>query len=188
MATSRRDHLVDTAVRLFNEAGYHATGIDRILAEAGVAKMTLYNHFASKDELILAALELRDRRFRDWLRDEVARRAESPRAALLAVFDVLGTWTAGPDFHGCMFIKAAAEYGVPDNPIHAAAAEHKRLIYDWLRDLAAEAGARKPGELAAQLLLLLDGASVNAQVNPAAPAARQAKKAAAVLIARALAA
>lgn len=186
MAARRRDHLVETALRLFNEGGYHATGIDKILAEAGCAKMTLYNHFESKDDLILAALKCRDERFRETLRRRVETRAEAPRARLLAVFDVLGEWMSGPDFHGCMFINAAAEYGDPGERIHAAAAEHKRQIYDWVRGLCAQAGAKRPGELAAQLLLLADGAIVNAQLNPSAPAARQAKKAATVLIEAAL--
>ena len=66
MALSRRDHLVETALALFMRDGFHATGIDRILSHAGVAKMTLYNHFKSKEELILAALRLRDERFLVW--------------------------------------------------------------------------------------------------------------------------
>ena len=123
MAASRRDQLIDTALDLFNRNGYHATGIDRILAEAGVAKMTLYKHFGSKDALIQAALERRDERWRAWFRDAVARRAETPRGRLLAVFDALEEWFVRPDFHGCMFIRAAGEYAALDDPIHANAAE-----------------------------------------------------------------
>ena len=82
---SRRDHLIDTAIRLFNENGYHATGIDKILAESGVAKMTLYKHFKSKDELILAALARRDRYWREWFEGTLERRAETPRGRLIAV-------------------------------------------------------------------------------------------------------
>ena len=71
---SRRDHLVETAIRLFNRDGFHATGIDTILSEAGVAKMTLYKHFKSKDDLIVAALRRRDERWMTWFRGELKRR------------------------------------------------------------------------------------------------------------------
>ena len=89
MALSRRDHLVETALGLFMRDGFHATGIDAILAEAGVAKMTLYNHFKSKDELILAALRLRDEQFLEWLVSAVEARADKPRGRLLALFGAL---------------------------------------------------------------------------------------------------
>ena len=84
MAPSRRDHLVDTALELFIRDGFHATGIDKILAESGVAKMTLYKHFKSKDELILSALRRRDERFRNWFMRAVESRAQAPRQRLLA--------------------------------------------------------------------------------------------------------
>jgi len=187
MAVSRRDHLVETALELFNAEGYHATGIDRILGTAGVAKMTLYKHFKSKDELILAALRRCDTRFRRYLQRGVEHRSDDPRAQLVAIFDVLGEWIRSHDFHGCMFINAAAEYGDPDHPIHRAATDHKNALFEWLRGLAEAAGAARPGDLAAQLLLLTEGATVTAQVNRQAPAAQQAKKAARALIDAALA-
>ncbi len=128
MASPRRDHLVDTALRLFYRDGFHATGIDKILAESGVAKMTLYKHFKSKDELILAAVRRRDEQIRNWLMRAAERRARAPRDRLLALFDALEEWFRSDDFSGCMFINASAEFGRCDDPIHAAAAEHKRLV------------------------------------------------------------
>ncbi len=110
MAVSRRDHLVDTALEMFCRDGFHATGIDKILAQAGVAKMTLYNHFRSKDELILAVLRRRDERFRRAFVRAVERRASAPRDRLLAIFDALGEWFCRNDFTGCTFINASAEY------------------------------------------------------------------------------
>ncbi len=186
MAASRRDQLIDTALDLFNRNGYHATGIDRILAEAGVAKMTLYNQFGSKDALIEAALARRDERWRAWLREAVAQRAETPRGRLLAVFDALEEWFARPDFHGCMFIRAAGEYTKLDDPIHAGAAAHQRLVLGDLRDLAAAAGARQPARLAREILLLALGAMIATQVNGPVNAGGAAKRAAAVLIENAL--
>ncbi len=188
MASAKRDQLIDTALELFNRDGYRATGIDKILAESGVAKMTLYNHFGSKDELILAALERRDARWRDWFRHAVERRAESPRGRLLAVFDALEEWFAQPDFQGCMFMRAASEYCDCDDPIHAVAAEHQRLLLAQLRDLAAAAGAKRPAKLAREILLLVMGAIVATQVNGPVDAGTAAKKAAEVLIEEALAA
>lgn len=186
MAESRRDQLIDTALDLFNRNGYHATGIDRILAESGVAKMTLYNHFGSKDGLIQAALARRDTRWRAWFRDAVARRAETPRGRLLAVFDALDEWFAQPDFHGCMFIRAAGEYAALDDPIHAGAAAHQRLVLAELRDLAAAAGIRRPARLAREMMLLALGAMIATQVNGPIGAGQAAKRAAAILIEAAL--
>ena len=126
--TSRKEAILETAVRLFRENGYHATGIDRIIAESGVAKMTLYNHFKSKNELILAALRRWDEQSRHWLITEIEKAAATPRARLRALFDVLDDWFESNDFKGCMFINAAAEFSDHDDPIHFAAAEHKRLF------------------------------------------------------------
>ncbi len=186
MRPSRRDHLVETAQRLFAEGGYHATGIDKVLAEAGVAKMTLYKHFKSKDELILAALRRRDETFRNWFMREVERRAARPRERLLAVFDVLGEWFRSPGFNGCMFINASSEYGPRAHPIHAAACEHKRLLCAYLAELTRAAGAEPAEDLARQLLLLVEGATVSAQIEGASGAAGQARAAAEVLVAGAL--
>ncbi len=185
--TTRRDRLIDTALELFSRDGFHATGIDKILAEAGVAKMTLYKHFKSKDELILAALRRRDEQFRNWFMRAVERRARSPRERLLAVFDTIEEWVRGPGFSGCMFINACAEYGDADDPIHAASAEHKRLILAYLRELAVAAGARDPDELTAELGLLVEGAIVMAHVCNERDHVGKARKAAEKLIDLALA-
>lgn len=188
MSSNRRDHLIDTALDLFYREGFHATGIDRILSKSGVAKMTLYNHFKSKDELILAALRRRDETFRNWFMRAVERRARSPRERLLALFDVLGDWTREPGFSGCMFINAAAEYGDCDHPVHAIAAEHKRLMIAYIRGLAEQAGADAPERLAERLDLLMEGVIVIAQLCGKADAADTARGAAEVLIREATAA
>ncbi len=186
MASSRREHLVDTALELFSREGYHATGIDRILAEAGVAKMTLYNHFKSKDELILAALRRRDERFRNWFMRAVEGRAKTPRARLLAIFDVLQEWFDSKEFNGCTFINASAEFGRPDDPIHGACAEHQQLVQGYLGELAAAAGATDPEALAGQLMLLMEGAIVMRHTAGRRDAAIKARGAAEILVERAL--
>ena len=179
-APSRRDELIETALRLFYTHGIHATGIDRILAEAGVAKMTLYKHFRSKEELVLAALRRRDELFRNWLMTAMDRASPDPRERLLALFDALDEWfheraLNAFGFHGCAFIKAAGEYDAAEDPVHRACAEHKRLIVEYLRKLAAEAGAADPTALAEQLALLKEGAIVTAQVRGLRSAALDAK-------------
>ena len=182
MASNRRDQLIDTALALFYRDGYHATGIDKILAEAGVAKMTLYKHFKSKDELILAALHRRDERFRNWFMRAVERLGATPRERLLAVFDAMDEWFSSQECPGCMFINASAEYAKDDDPIRATAAEHKRLVLGYIRDLATAAGATNPDELAHGIMLLREGAVVLARISRSVEPVRRARKAAAILV------
>jgi AcrR family transcriptional regulator len=185
---SKRDHLVETAVKLFGRDGFHATGIDKILQEAGVARMTLYKHFRSKDELIVAALRRRDEQFRTWFKSTIERKGGSPAERLLASFDALDEWFEGRafgglPFTGCYFINGAAEYAEMSHPVHQVAAEHKRLILEYLRLLASSAGARDPDALAWGIALLHDGAIVTAQVSADDRAASGAKVIARVLMA-----
>ena len=182
MASSRRELLIDTALDLFYKYGYHATGIEKILSVSGVSKMTLYKHFKSKDELILAAMRRRDERFRNWFMKEVELRGETPRERLLAVFDILDEWFVKDGFHGCLFINATAEYSRPDDPIHSFAAEHKRIFTAYLRDLAAAARVANPEDLAQQLMLLVDGAIVTAQISGPEKAVKRARKTAEILL------
>jgi AcrR family transcriptional regulator len=182
MAQGKRDELVETALELFGREGFHATGIDRILAEAGVAKMTLYHHFRSKDELILAALRLRDERFRNDFMRSVERKTEDRTQRLLAIFDVLGELFDSKNFRGCAFINACAEYGDRDSAIHAIAIEHKRLVFGYVRELTQAAGVPEPEPLARQLCLLMEGVIVTAQVSGDADAAVQARAVAELLV------
>ena len=186
MASSKREELIDTACRLFYENGIHATGIDRILAEAGVSKMTLYKHFKSKEELVLAAVRRQDEVFRNDFMKELERRATAPAERLLAIFDVMEDWLKRPGFHGCPFINAAAEYGEPESPIRQACAEHNRLVRGYLRDLTIAAGVPEPTELAGQINLLISGAIVATYVDHEENAARWAKQVAEILIENAL--
>lgn len=185
--SSRRDDLVDTALRLFYTGGFNATGIDRILAESGVAKMTLYKHFRSKDELILAALERRDQQFREWLFGQMSEASPDPEQQLLSMFDALESWFAGEafpslGFSGCAFINAASEFGPQDHPAHRLAAEHKRLIVVHLAELSASAGFADPERIAEQFALLKEGAIATAHVRGMPEAAGLARGIAAELL------
>lgn len=187
MRPTKRDELVGKALAAFYAHGFHATGMDRLVEETGISKTSMYKHFRSKEDLILAALQRRDAEFRDWLFRRMAALGKSPRGQLLAMFDALGEWIEEPGFRGCMFVKAASEFQEPDHPIHAQAAAHKALIYDHLHGLAAQAGAGDPDRLARQLLVLKEGAIVTAQVEGCRAAAPQAKDAAMTLLDNALA-
>ena len=180
---SRREDLVEAALRLFLRDGFHATGIAAVLEEAGLSKMTMYHHFQSKDELILATLELRDRLFRDWLFARMVALGATPRAQVLALFDALAEWFRGEaelgggkeTFRGCAFIKAAAEFPDLADPIHMAAAEHKKHIVETLGDLCRKAELPEPERLARRLAILKEGAVAEALVTGDPSSAAEAK-------------
>ncbi|MFT6432990.1 MAG: AcrR family transcriptional regulator [Candidatus Azotimanducaceae bacterium] len=181
-AISKREQIVAEALRLFYRDGFNATGIDKICKDAGVSKKTLYNHFRSKDELILATLRLRDEAFRNKFMRETERLGKTPKERLLCLFDVLAAWTEEKDFYGCMFINASAEFSDRNDPIHLFSAEHKRLMREYIRELAEKAGTTNPMQLASQLNLLLEGAIVEAHVSNNQEAAKLAKSMARVVI------
>lgn len=166
MAKQSRDRLVSVALQLFHQYGFHATGIDKILAESGVAKNTLYRHFKSKDELILASLRQQDEEFRNWLMRKVEIRNNAVER-LLAVFDVYEEWSRTPAFFGCLFINASAEFSDANSPIHVFCKEHKRLVTRYIQELASTANRNifAAEHLAAYWMLLIDGAIVSTQVS-----------------------
>ena len=180
MASSKREQLLNTALELFYREGYHSTGIDRILAESGVAKMTLYKHFKSKDELILAALQMQHEQISQ--RMLLAQQSLAPREAILRAYDGLHLWLSETDFCGCLFLHAAAEFHDRSNPIHRQAAEHKRFVLDYFRTALLALGAAQAEQLAAQLQFLFEGALSMAHLYGPADQALQAKVAAAQLL------
>jgi AcrR family transcriptional regulator len=172
--------ILDHALRLFYAEGIRATGVDRVIAEAGVAGMSFYRNFKSKDGLVAAVLERRDRLWMDWFRGVVEAGDADPARRLLRVFDALGQWFARPDFHGCMFINAAGEFADADSTARRAAAGHKARLRAYMADLATQAGL-EPG-LGAMLFLLAEGAIVAAFVQGDKDAAALAGQAAQRLI------
>lgn len=179
---SKREQLIEAAMDLFQERGFRATGIDAILSRAGVAKMTLYKHFGSKDDLVFAALRRADEQWRHWFAQEVERRATDPRGRLIAIFEIATDLIGRPDFQGCMFVRAAGEFTDQDDPVRSACAEHNKLLTRYLTGLAEDAGAADPADLASQLTILFLGAIASAQVNGAADPGCVACRAARVLI------
>ncbi|MEM8588623.1 MAG: helix-turn-helix domain-containing protein [Pseudomonadota bacterium] len=179
----KKAHLLETAVALFNRHGYHAAGVDRIIAESGIAKTTLYRHFATKEDLILAALRLQDERSRDSMRAFVDQAATDPIEKLLATFDYLEAWFADRAFHGCPFVSAASEYGDETDPIFHEVALHKRLVLAYFEELAHAAGLADAKRVAEIINLLHEGAVAVAQVTRDPATAGRAKEAARRLLA-----
>lgn len=161
---SKRDHLLETAERLFYQEGFHATGIDRVIAEAGVARMTLYNHFRSKDALVLAVLGRREQRYWARLNDAVERARADGASRVLAAIEAHGRWLVDDDRQGCMFMKAIGEYAGHSSDIVDAARTHKRRLLSLLEILLQEDGLPPDTATAEQLAMLLEGATAFAQI------------------------
>jgi AcrR family transcriptional regulator len=169
-----KERILQTADRLFYLQGIRAIGVDTIAAEIGISKRTLYNHFPSKDALILAYLERR----------LVQPRAsdESPLEQILGTFDSLERRFAAKDFRGCPFVNAVAELGPKDKAVKKIATAFKESRRLWFRDLLIELGVADPEALATQLTLLVDGAIAQDLVRDDPAMARAAKVAATALL------
>lgn len=176
------ERLIETASRLFYQEGIHATGIDRIVKESRVAKMSLYKHFPSKDHLVLAYLQKRDVRWRAWLEEAVNRISATPEDRILAIFDALDEWFHSSDFHGCGFINAAAEFNDEHHSVHDIVNEHKQLVHGYVKQLAQEANLTESDRVASQICLLMDGAIATALTQKQVNAAQTARQLASMLL------
>lgn len=180
---SARERLVEVASRLFYAEGVHAVGVDRVIAEASVAKATLYAHFASKDELVAAYLE----RQSTWWAAAVNERADTDGdrlAAVLAPFDVLADRAASPGYRGCPFINAAAEFPGP-GPVADQISRHRQRVRDTFADLIG--GTSQNRDLIDILVALYDGAMAGAYLDRDPRIVRTARQAGEILLRRATA-
>jgi AcrR family transcriptional regulator len=173
-----KDQVFQTASRLFYQNGYRAVGVDTIAAESGIGKMTLYRHYPSKDDLIVAYLKDSDEQFWNHF-EEITNDVPTAHEKLLAFFQGLREYVTTPACYGCPFLNIATEYPETDYAGHQAAIEHKQSVRVKFRQLAKEAGAKKPDVLADQLFLLMDGAYMASRMfgakNPAAHLAEAAR-------------
>ena len=156
MQPSKRAALLDTAERLFYTEGFHATGIDRVVAEAGVARMTLYNHFPSKEALIEAVLECRYRRYLDDLRNSAQHAA--PGSAVMALAERHGEWLSSVADRGCIVLKAIGEFDRHSPRIAALGRTLKRDLLASIEQALAADGLSGDAGLAERILLVLEGA------------------------------
>ncbi|MGV1880193.1 TetR/AcrR family transcriptional regulator [Rhizobium sp. A22-96] len=180
--SSKKEQLIKVATDLFSRHGFHPVGVDRILVEAGVARMTLYNHFPGKDDLIRAVLEHRYQDIMASLRASVEPTA-SAKEQLHAIFAWHEAWFATPEFAGCLFERALAEFGTDYPKISTIAIQYKQTMTEWMRDilktvLPEQAAART----ASILMILLDGATIDARAFRDPTVATRAWDAAEVLI------
>jgi AcrR family transcriptional regulator len=158
-----RERIDRTAYELFSRHGVRAVGVDRIIACSGVARMTLFRHYPSKDSLVLSFLRRREQLWsRDWLQGEVERRASDARERLLAVFDLFDTWFRRRDFEGCSFTRLLLEFDDRAHPVHIATVHHLEGIRDFLRRLATDAGVIDADGLSRQWQMLMQGSIVSA--------------------------
>ena len=184
--SAARGRIVDAAYELFSRNGLRAVGVDTIIAESGVAKMTLYRNFPSKDELILEFLRVREERWtRDWLQAEAERRATTPDGRLLAIFDVFDEWFQLDDFEGCSFVNVLLEVTDLESPVRRASVEHLATIRTFVARLAVEARIADPDGFARQWHILMKGSIVSAGEGDRL-AARRARELVRLLLAQAL--
>ena len=161
---SARERILSTAHDLYYAEGIRATGVDRVIAEAGVTKVTFYRHFPSKDELILEFLEYRHRRWMAWFADALRRHARSGSAdGIEAIAGAMGEWFGSASFRGCAFINSVGELGTTSPEVVAAAARHKHDMTDAIAGLLpASRHRRRDAQVAA---MAVDGAIVRAQID-----------------------
>jgi AcrR family transcriptional regulator len=180
-----RERLVAAAIELFYQHGFGAVGVDQVIAKAGVTKTTFYKHFEGKDDLMVAAVRRRDEwESRAWDRAVRKLAGDDPTRQLLAMLDVMDVWFNDPDFRGCMFMNTAIEFPNPNDPVHQAAAAHKRQVRDHFRNLARAACADAPtAEIFADCYTaLIEGALVLRQTHGRNDAARAVRPAVEQLI------
>ncbi len=176
-----KDKLFQATARLFYQHGYRAIGVDTLASESGIGKMTLYRHYPSKDDLIVAYLQDSNEVFWNHF-EQSTKEAPTPREKLLVFFKALQDYVVTPACCGCPFLNVATEYPQTEYPGHQVAIEHKQAVRARFYQLAHEAGARQPEVLANALFLLMDGAYMAARMfgaspgNPAAHVAEAARQ------------
>ncbi len=181
LAPTARERILNTAYGLFSRRGVRDVGIDEIVAEAGIAKATLYRHFQSKDDLVLAFLELREQRWtHGFVEDEARRRGSTPEEKMLAIFDVFDDWFHSDDYDACAFINVLLEMG-PEHPLGHASIGHLENIRSVVSGLAEEAGLRDVDGFARSWHILMKGSIVSATEGDA-DAAKRGKSMARLLI------
>ncbi len=180
-----RQRILETADRLFYAEGVRAVGIDRIIAEAEVAKMSLYKHFPSKDDLILAVLQYREGKVLEFFGAAMERHAKRTKDKLRAFFAALKDWFESPGFRGCAFQNAAVELADPTHAGTQFVKEHKRRFQAFLAGLVEEAVGKGAAKVAPAVGLLVEGAIVTAVIQGSPAAVDVARDAALKLVAEA---
>lgn len=162
---SPETRLLDTARRLFCREGINATGITRIIQEAGVARKTLYNHYGSKENLLRAVIKIEADMWFEWFDHDIPQTSADPNEQILTIFKLLKEWFSSNNFYGCIFINAVAEHDKIDSWVRDVALEHREKINSRIRNLTSNVGCTDPVVTAEKIGLLIDGAIVNAMIT-----------------------
>jgi AcrR family transcriptional regulator len=182
-SSEARRRILETADRLFYQDGIRAVGIDRIIAEAGVAKMSLYKHFPSKDDLILAVLQHREQNVLEFFRSAIERHGKRAKTPLRAFFSALKDFFESPGFRGCPFQNAAVELADPAHPGTEFVLGHKHRFSEFLRGLVEQTVGNAAAKVAPAVNILVEGAIITAVIQGNPDAADVARDAALKLVA-----
>jgi AcrR family transcriptional regulator len=176
-----RERVLEVAEDLFYREGVRAVGIDTIVARSGVAKMSLYRNFTSKDDLIVAYLEERNRRFFAWWDRSVGPEDADPRARLRRLVKATVEKVRQPGYRGCPFLNTSAEFPDAEHPARAVIAAHRREVRERILPICRRWNPRRSEALATQLIVLMDGIYASAGVLTDAEAAAIAEAADALI-------
>lgn len=185
MATHMRERILGVAADLFSTRGINATSVDTIVAEAGIAKVTLYKYFKSKEQLILEYLRQYDERLWKKLSDMVKKGDSAPTARLNTLVEAMLEWIADPEFKGFAFINASVEFPQLESQVHQTSIEFAQTLRNTLAGLAHESGIKQAEALASQLALVIEGAAITERTQRGSGAVQHARQMAKVLIAAA---
>lgn len=164
----KKEHLIEVAERLFSHEGFHATTLDRVIVEAGIARMTLYNHFRSKDDLILAVIQRYHQSYYSMLVAAVETAVAMGQSRILSIFNAHEAWMKGKGDHGCLLMRAVGEYTVNSVHIAKVAIAAKLSSLAFIRAQLQADGVPEQGHLAEQIFMLMEGATALAQILPPA--------------------
>lgn len=180
--SAAKNRIMETSLALFYQHGIHEVGIDRIIAESNVAKMTFYHHFSTKRDLIQAFLVLRDERYMNWVESTLDSITTDKRRRLAAMLEVMARWFRLPDFRGCAFINTTVEVGPEGQEEKIICVSHKKRLVGFISQVAKDAGYNQPHKLAENLVTVIDGATVRAQMEGPEAAIRTLNETAKILI------
>ncbi len=179
--TDTREKILTTAEQLIYQNGIHAMGMDLLVKTSGVARKSIYRHFANKEDVASAALTERDERWMQWFRAE-SDKGETPQERILNMFTVLKSWFESDGFRGCAFINTAGEVGNPEDPVRQIAKMHKQKLLDYALELSEQLNVEHPAALARQLLVLLEGAITMSYIMGDSSAADNAREIAKLML------
>lgn len=152
-----KEHILDVAGQLFYKCGLHAVGVDRVIAEAKIAKTSLYRYFPSKDALIQAYLEQRNQKFWQLLETFLADCEPEPMAQLVGIVNYIAYLLEMSDCQGCPFLLTASEFADAEHLSRQVILAHKQTLCDRIANLAQTANLKQPQTLATQLTMAIDG-------------------------------